>query len=198
MKCFVLSLHRSGTLSTARYLSGLGLKTKHWPVEHDGVNLEELVCNRECDLNHVVEVLTPVLESFDAIADLPMPILYRELFTRYPAANFILINRNPKDWVRSIRAHYAKPSKNTNFRPYARTLYWNYFSSRPRRLDDLSDAELMWMHSQHTADVLQFFAQHLPSKLGVFDLYAEDIGNKIASFLELEATKGYPHLNSLD
>ena len=43
MKYFVVSLHRCGTHSTASYLEELGIRTRHWPVDHEGVDLQEMV-----------------------------------------------------------------------------------------------------------------------------------------------------------
>jgi hypothetical protein len=195
VKYFVISLHRSGTLSTAHYLSQLGLRARHWPIEHNGMNLEDKVIGREADLAYVIDVLSPVLEDFQAVADVPMPVLYRELFTRYPHARFIFAYRNAFDWVRSIRAHYNKAGKDRNFRPYARVVYWKYFHWRPQRLDELTDAQLMWMYSQHTADVIDFFIETAPANLGVFDLCAADVGEKIAVFVGIQSPVPFPHFN---
>ena len=195
MKYFVVSLHRSGTTSTAHYLSQLGFRARHWPTEHNGLNLENKVIGRETDLGHVIDVLGPVLEDFQAIADVPIPVLYRELFTRYPDAQFVFVYRNAFDWVRSIRAHYNKVGEDCNFRPYVRVVYWQYFHWRPRRLAELTDAQLLWMYSQHMADVIDFFRRTAPSNLGVFDLYAADTGEKIAAFVGLQSHVPFPHLN---
>lgn len=194
MKCFVVSLHRSGTLSAINYLNWLGIPARHWPTEHDGVNLEDKIAGRETDHHYVIDVLSPVLESFRAVADVPIPVLYRELFTRYPQAQFILVYRSAFDWVRSIRAHHTHVG---DFRPFARVMYWEYFDWRPRSLNDLSDAELIWMHGQHTADVIAFFMREAPANLGVFDLYESDIGAKIAAFLGIKSDLTFPHFNSL-
>lgn len=195
MKYFVVSLHRSGTLSTAHYLSQLGFRARHWPIEHNGTNLEDKVIGHEDDLAYVTDVLSPVLEDFEAIADVPIPVLYKELFTRYPHAQFILVYRNAFDWVRSIRAHYNKADVDCNFRPYVRVVYWKYFHWRPRRLDELTDASLIWMYSQHMADVIDFFIRTAPANLGVFDLCAADTGEKIAAFLDLQSHVPFPHFN---
>lgn len=192
MKCFVLSLHRSGTCSTAKFLSGLGFKTKHWPAEHEGKPLQQDVVGYETDLGHVTDVISPVLESFDAVTDVPLQVLYGELFKRYPEAKFLLVYRNPFHWVESVREHY----KGREFKPYVRVVYWNFFEWRPLRIDELSDAQLVWMHNQHTADVIRFFEETVPNSLGVFDLCAPDLGNKIATFLGRTATIKFPRFNA--
>jgi hypothetical protein len=196
VKYFVLSLHRSGTVSTANYLNWLGIPTRHWPTEHRGINLEKKVVGRETDLAYVTDVISPVLQDFQAIADVPIPVLYKELLTRYPSARFILIYRNAFDWVRSVRAHHRYAYEQAgDFEPYPRVLYWHYFDWQPRSFAALTDAQLIWMHSQHTADVLAFFSRQAPTNLGVFDLYDADIGSKIAAFVGVQTQLAFPRCN---
>lgn len=190
MKCFVVSLHRCGTHSTASFLNDLGIRTRHWAVEHDGVNLEEMVRGRETDLGFVADVLAPVIESYQAVADVPIPALYRELFARYPDARFLLLHREPSDWLRSVRWKLRR----ADFRPYVRTVYWQYFDWRPERIGDITDEQLIWMHGKHLADVRGFFDRVAPDKLGDFDLYAPDTGERMAAFLGLESARALPHL----
>jgi hypothetical protein len=190
VKCFVLSLHRSGTRSTAAYLEALGVRTRHWPIEHEGVNLQDQIVGRETDLEHVAAALAPVLDSYDAVADVPIPVLYRQLLARYPEAKFLLLYRHAFDWLRSVRWKLRQ----RDFAPYVRTVYWTYFDRRPARIDELSDADLLWLHGRHLADVIEFFGQAGPEQLGVFDLYAPDSGPRLAAFLGIESRRPLPHL----
>jgi hypothetical protein len=190
MKCFVVSLHRCGTRSTAAFLADLGMRTRHWAVEHDGVDLQERIRGRETDIAHVTTVLEPVIESCDAVADVPIPVLYRELFARYPNAKFLLLYRDPSDWIQSVRWKLRRG----DFQPYVRTQYWTYFERRPDRIGELTDAELAWMHERHRAEVTDYFSRVAPDQLGVFDLYAPDTSQQIASFLGVESVRPFPHL----
>jgi hypothetical protein len=190
MKCVVLSLHRSGTRSTAAYLASLGLRTRHWPVDHDGIDLEAQIAGRETDREHVATVLTPVFADHDAVADVPMPALYREMTTRDPETRFLLAYRPAFDWIRSVRWK----TRDRDLSPYERVLYWMYFPSRPRRLAELSDNQLLGMHGQHLADVVAWFERAGPDRLGIFDLYAAETGPRIAAFLGLPAAGPLPHL----
>lgn len=191
-KCFVVSLHRCGTRSTAKFLNELGIRTRHWAIEHDGVNLEEMVRGRETDLAYVADVLAPVIDSYQAVADVPVPALYRELFARYEDAKFLLVYRDPVDWVGSVRWKLRRG----DFRPYVRTLYWKYFDWKPERIADLTDEQLIGMHDQHRSDVEAFFRDVAPDRLGVFDLYAPDTNERIAAFLGVESTLAFPHVLS--
>ena len=190
MKYFVVSLHRCGTHSTASFLDGLGIPTRHWPVDHDGVDLQEMVRGRETDLAHVTKVLEPVIDRYQAVADVPIPVLYRELFARYAEAKFLLLYRDASDWLQSVRWKLRRG----DFKPYVRTVYWTYFPWKPQRIDELTDAELTWMHGQHVADVKAFFRRVAPDKLGVFDLYATDTSQRVAALLGVESARPFPHL----
>ena len=196
MKYFVVSLHRSGTRSMTNYLNALGITAKHWPVEHEGINLEEKIIGRETDRHYIVQVLRPIIERFQGVADVPIPILYRELFFLYPEARFIFLYRNAFEWVRSIRKHYRKPRKSSEFRPFVRAVYWPYFDWHPRRLDEVSDTQLIWMHGQHMADIISFFQKVAPTKLGLFDLCDGGLGKNLAAFLTVKTSVPFPFLNS--
>jgi hypothetical protein len=159
-------------------------------VDHDGVDLQAKVLGHETDLEHVTRVLAPILDCYDAVADVPMPVLYRQLLARYPEAKFLLLHRHAFEWLRSVRWKLRLGE----FQPYVRTVYWTYFDRRPRRVEELSDADLLWMHGQHLADVLAFFRRAGPGRLGVFDLHARDTGPRIAAFLGIESQQPFPHL----
>jgi Sulfotransferase domain len=192
MKCFVVSLHRCGTRSTAAFLNELGIRTRHWPVEHGGVDLQEMIRGRETDAAYVTTVLEPVIESYDAVADVPIPVLYRELFARYPEAKFLLLYRDPFDWIQSVRWKLRRG----DFQPYVRVQYWTYFPRHPERIGDLTDEELVWMHGQHRNEVLAYFGRVAPDQLGVFDLDASDTSQRVASFLGVESARPFPHHHS--
>jgi hypothetical protein len=139
----------------------------------------------------VTTVLEPVIDSHDAVADVPIPVLYRELFARYPDSKFLLLYRDPSDWIQSVRWKLRRG----DFQPYVRTQYWTYFGRRPDRIDELTDAELAWMHAHHRTEVTAYFSRVAPQQLGVFDLHASDTSQRIASFLGVESARPFPHLN---
>ena len=112
----------------------------------------------------MTDVLAPVIDSYQAVADVPIPALYRELFARYPEANSCSSTATRP--TGSNRRLEAPPG---DFQPYVKTVHWTT-SAEPRRLRN-SDAELVWMHGQHTTEVTAFFREVAPDKLGVFDLY---------------------------
>jgi hypothetical protein len=52
------------------------------------VRLESKIEGRETDLAHVVNVIAPVIRKNDAMTDVPILTLYRELDVRYPMRGF--------------------------------------------------------------------------------------------------------------
>lgn len=149
--------------------------------------MESKILGREHDLEFVADMLTPALESYDAVTDVPIPVLYRQLFLRYPTAKFILLLRDPFDWLRSVRRHIGKRA----LLPYERVQYWHYLKERPMTLSEVDNQQLLRMNALHTADVIDFFQQRAPDKLGVFELRPES-GRAIAAFLGIDADAGLP------
>jgi hypothetical protein len=190
MKCFVLSLHRSGTSSASILLERLGIRTVHWPGRHGKVSLTEKIAGRETNLEFVLDAIIPALSGHEAAADVPIPVLYRQLQRRFPEAKWILLLRRPEDWVRSIRGRIGE----RELRPFERVQYWHYFPERPARLSDLSDAELVAMYGRHTEEVVDYSNSLGAGKLGVFDLHDPSSGSAVASFLGHEGRHEMPNV----
>jgi Sulfotransferase domain len=190
MKCFIVSLHRTGTRSTIDFLSSF-LSAIHYPGKHEGEEVSESkILGRETDLDFVADTLWPTFDAYDAVADVPTPVLYRQLCRRYPTAKFILLLRNPFDWVRSVRRHIGVRA----LRPFECVQYWQYLPWRPMRLsDEVDDRQLLRMNALHTAEIVEFFAHAAPANLGVFELGAEDTGRAIAAFLGVDSAAPLPH-----
>jgi hypothetical protein len=104
IKCFTVSLHRTGTRSMSELLSQF-CSVLQYPVRHKEINLERAILGRECDLEFVSDTLESIFGSYESVTDVPIPVIYRQLLSRYPRAKFILLLRSPLDWVPSVRRH---------------------------------------------------------------------------------------------
>jgi hypothetical protein len=186
VKCFPVSLHRTGTRSMSTLLSQY-CSVLQYPVKYGGVDLESQLAGREQDLSFITDLISPALDSYDSVTDVPIPVLYRQLYHRYPAAKFILLLRDPFDWVRSVRRHLGRRM----LWPCERVQYWHYLTWRPKALAGVADKQLLRMHAQHTADVIDFFERTSADSLGVFELRPES-GQAIAAFLNLDAGAELP------
>jgi hypothetical protein len=187
MKCFVVSLHRTGTRAMCAFLRTF-LSVLQYPVRHKGIDLESKIRGREEDLEFIAETLGPALDAYDSVTDIPIPVLYRQLFRRYPTAKFILLLRDPFDWVRSVRRHIGERT----LWPYERVQYWHYLQQRPLKLSEVDDQQLLRMNAKHTTDIIEFFTQMAPHNLGVFELGAENTGRVIAAFLGIDNNNPLP------
>jgi hypothetical protein len=187
LKCFVLSLHRTGTRAMSQFLSSF-LSVLQYPVRHKGIDLESKILGRETDLEFVTETLAPALDAYDSVIDVPIPVLYRQLFRRYPTAKFILLLRNPCDWLRSVRSHIG----GRGLWPYERVQYWHYLQQRPMKLAEVDDHQLLRVNALHTAETIEFFAQTAPQNLNVFELGAENTGRAIGAFLGVDTNASLP------
>ncbi len=145
----------------------------------------------ETDLKYVLDTIAPVLNRYDAAADVPIPVLYRQLQDRFADAKWILLLRKPDDWVRSVRKHVGE----RELRSFERVQYWHYFPSHPTRMEDLTDADLLAMYQRHTDEVIDFSRNFGAGKLGVFDLYDPLSGSVIADFLGYKGEYPLPHLD---
>jgi hypothetical protein len=186
VKCFPVSLHRTGTRSMSTLLSQY-CSVLQYPVKYGGVDLESQLAGREQDLSFITDLISPALDSYDSVTDVPIPVLYRQLYHRYPAAKFILLLRDPFDWVRSVRRHLGRRM----LWPCERVQYWHYLKWRPNQLSEVADKQLLRMHAQHTADVIDFFERTSADSLGIFELRPES-GQAIAAFLNLDAGAELP------
>lgn len=188
MKYFVLSLHRTGTRSTTEFLAkNLGISSYHHPRKLDGVDYRGKLVGIERDLGSVATAMQPIFDRFDCLGDVPIPTLYSYLAERYPESRFVLVSRNPRDWIRSVR----KKCENRPFSPYERVQYWHFFPDLPEKIDDISDEELEKMHLRHNDDVKAFFSKE-QKRLGEFSLDDPNLQARLENFLGISARFDFP------
>jgi hypothetical protein len=189
MKAVVLSLHRSATRSTIEHLINLGLPATHYVTQSSKKEFRRAIHDRATDLDHVFAFIEPLLAGFEAVGDVPVPVLYRQFERRYPEARFILVRRDPAGWVKSVREHVGP----RDFAVPEKVQYWEYFPDRPPGLRALSDAQLVRMYEEHTERVKAHFVAR-PEKLGVFEVKDRDTPQRIAAFLGIESRRPFPHV----
>jgi hypothetical protein len=167
------------------------MRTAHHATFFDGVDLQKAISGRETDHEHVLNVLRPLIDSVDALADVPYPILYPLLVREYPNAKYILLHRDPGEWAMSVRSHIGR----REFDEFERAQYWNYFPTRPRHLHDISTFQLMRMHVQHTKNVTDFFGGFDAPKVLIAPLSSPKTAVAISQFLFNNGEKFvFPHI----
>jgi Sulfotransferase domain len=85
-KIFVVSLHRSATQSTGRFLREAGFTVCDWLGSVGGVDYQSQAIGHEIDRRGIVQQLEPPFAQYEAFKDVPLPVLYRELEAVYPDA----------------------------------------------------------------------------------------------------------------
>jgi hypothetical protein len=98
MKILGVGLSRTGTTSLTRALTLLGFKAMHYAPER----LRDVFMglNQKPDFRRYDDV--------DAITDIPAAFFWKELWWAYPNLKFILTDRDPDGWFKSIAAHFSK------------------------------------------------------------------------------------------
>jgi sulfotransferase family protein len=106
MRVFNLSHHKCGTTSVHHALAALGFNSHHW------FHPEHLL---EVHLAGKVPIEPLLREENAAWNDLPIGLMYRELYQAFPDATFLFVRRDRNEWLESIRKHivgsWAAPLK---------------------------------------------------------------------------------------
>jgi glycosyltransferase involved in cell wall biosynthesis len=134
-------------------------------------------------------LLRPAFAGFEVFKDVPVPALYRELDRTYPDARFIVVERDARDWVRSVRRHCAGRPLD----PYERVQYWHYLKDKPQSLDAVSDERLVDMHRRHHQALARYFAGR--DDFIAVDMADPEIGAKLSVFLGV-APRSFPAVDA--
>jgi Sulfotransferase domain len=177
-KVFVLSLFRTGTQSIQHFLEQLGYKTAHWAgsyIDQDSIqHLSE---------EEIMPLLYAIENQFDAFCDTPYSVMYEHFDKTYPGSKFILIVRDTKDWIKSVRRLF-KTFPSPEFGAYDKIVFWKYFQNKPIHVDELSDDDLEYMYLQHAYDAIKYFGGR--EDLLVCHLSDEDKEKRIIDFLDIK------------
>lgn len=95
-RIFNLSHHRCATTSVHHALAALGFNSHHW------FQPEYLL---EVHLAGKVASEPLFQEENSAWNDLPIGLMYRELYQTFPDAIFLFVKRKRREWIESIRRH---------------------------------------------------------------------------------------------
>ncbi|MCB0005011.1 MAG: hypothetical protein KDE04_01110 [Anaerolineales bacterium] len=142
-KVFGIGYHRTGTTTLAHCLTHLGYHCQPYTPRL----LEQIY---QGDFSETFATVN----RYDAFRDWPWPLIFRELYERYPDAKYILtVRRDEATWMNSLSKHAAKkgPSR-------MRELIYGY------SLPDGQEALHIAKYQAHNEAVIDFF-QQMPHKL---------------------------------
>lgn len=126
-----------------------------------------------------------VFDQADVVADTPVFVDYASLYTRYPGAKFVYLERPLVDWVLSIRRLLKSMRKqwvrdSTVFEDDIKRCFQVVFPSFDRKTD-FSDDYLQACYAKHQSAVLGFFADR-PEQLLRLSLTQPDAGQELLTF----------------
>lgn len=172
MKIFCIGFHKTGTKSIGAALAMLGYRVCG-PV---GVNNPDIA-------HRWPDVITPMLEQYDAFQDNPWPILFQSLDQYRPDSKFILTYRPEHLWWDSILAHFG-----THTTPMRE---WIYGEGAPAGHEQIYRQR----YREHNQAVLSYFKSR-PQDLLALDITAGCEWRPLCQFLGVsEPKEPFPFIN---
>lgn len=98
-KVFCVGLQKTGTTSLQYALSLMGYRVAG-----------TLDANPYPNPDALLTYAYSLLPRFDAFADNPWPLYFREFDAMFPDAKFIMTNRDPDEWYSSVCKHFGESS----------------------------------------------------------------------------------------
>ncbi len=139
-KVFCIGFHKTGTSSLRRALQMLGYTVAGFD------QFRHLAQRPGLTRAEVVALATTTARDFDAVQDMPWPVLFAELDQAFPGSKFIHVVREPTSWIKSAVGDFG--NQGNELRRFV------YGSPAP------VGHEQAWLdrYHQHNADVAAYFA----------------------------------------
>ncbi len=176
-KIFCIGFQKTGTTSMNTALQDLGFSVK----SVFGNDMEYSALKHQ-----YIEKGLALAAEYDAVEDMPWPLLYRELDKAFPNAKFILTVRDTTSWLRSICDHFG-----SNPDPMQQLTYGESFSAPIGNEDHYCR-----VYEAHNASVEEYFADR-PEDLLVLNLSDGNSWEKICTFIDVPVpNKPFPRSNT--
>jgi len=204
-RVFCLSMQRTGTTSVGRFFRDMGFQWAGWPA--DEKNGWSSSWN---DGDYEAIFASEDFRAANAFEDSPWwsPGFYRVLFHRFPNARFVLFERDPDAWFRSMVSHSGGDvigDTEGHCRVFRREL--EYFElltsgtfdreaenrvSGPKTMKLAGhEAHYKALYRLHGLDVRDFFARVRPEVLFATRLEEPDKWQTLGAFLNVRVPDGY-------
>ena len=178
-KVFCIGFQKTGTTSMEAALGELGYKVTS--IFGKALPLDEL---RRSYAARGLEIA----EEYDAVQDMPWPLLYRELDQAFPGSKFILTWRESDRWLKSICSHFGSNP--------AVLQQLTYGEDAPYPVGH--EAHYVKVYETHNAEVRRYFAERKEDFLEM-NLSKGDGWNVLCPFLgEPMPDSPFPRTNSSD
>lgn len=171
-KVFCIGFSKTGTTSLDQALKALGYRVMG-PV---GLNDKHIA-------RDVLKLTLPIVEQYDAFADNPWPIIYRELDQHFPGSKFILTIRDSESWIKSAVDHFGVKIKPMHV--------WIYGVQTAAG----NESVYIERYERHNREVQEYFKKR-PGDFLLLDIKDPDPWGKICTFLGCTRPDiPYPHVN---
>lgn len=168
-----------------------GIKSRHYPRDHDGFFLRGK-CEPSMSGDEIMDILQPVLDSYDCHSDAPWPGLLPEILTRYPHAKIILLTRDPEEWWRSLAHHWRLAFVPCVLNHYEQIQYRAYLDHKPIiRLTD--KAVMIDAYTRHNERVRSMVK---PGHLLEARLDDPELGAKLSQFIGSQQIREFPRIQN--
>ena len=170
-KIFGIGMHKTATTSLAKALGVMGYAAGHWKSAHWAKRLYKEVSNWD---------YSPTIEKYNALCDLPIPLLYKKLDKMYPNSKFILTTRNEQSWLNSVKTHW---SESNPFRhqwdndPFTHQVHTLLYGQK-----EFNEEVFLNRFREHTKEVLDYFKDRKDDLL-VMNMNNGDGWDKLCEFL---------------
>jgi hypothetical protein len=162
-KVFCIGFQKTGTTSMEKALRQFGYRVTG--VFGDDLPLEDV-------RRTYVQTALKLAGEYDAVQDLPFPLVFRELDQAFPGSKFILTVRDTDRWFKSISSHFGEG------RGPLQALAYGEDAPHPVG----HEQRYREVYEAHNRDVLAYFKDR-PNDLLVLDLEAGDGWDKLCPFL---------------
>lgn len=169
-KVFCVGFQKTGTSSMRDALHHLGYEVAG--VYGRDKSLEQL---RETYVRQGLEIA----KDYDAVEDMPWPLIFRELDRAFPGSKFILTRRDTDRWYRSIASHFGA-------NPY-HIQQLTYGDDAPAPVGH--EARYRQVYEGHNRSVIDHFAGRSGDLL-VMELEKGDGWAKLGAFLDVAVPAG--------
>jgi hypothetical protein len=160
-KIFGIGMHKTATTSLHHALEILGFDSWHWSSAHAAKSIWREMNN---------DGTSPTVDKYDALSDLPIPLLYRQLDKAYPGSKFILTTRDEMFWADSVMRHFS------NRNPFREAWSKDPFSNRIHQAlygrQDFDARVFIDRYRRHNQEVRHYFRDR-PDDLLVMEMGLE-------------------------
>ena len=171
-KVFCIGFQKTGTTLLRRALQMLGYRA----TGPNGTQDPDIAAS-------ALGMALALATTFDAFADNPWPVLYKELDATFPGSQFILTTRDASAWIASMSRYFGVGE--TPMRS------WIYGAASPHG----NAAKYVARYEEHNREVQRHFAGR-EADLLVMNLEEGDGWAKLCAFLGLAVPEGkFPHEN---